>query len=148
MNTGSPREPRTPARRFSDYGRTSWGPYWEVLFGPAMIPGWINWKRGSTGVGIARLLWTKREELRRDYETVHGSDPHRWPTPHPGAVVDAVIADVSAVCLRCEYFEPRRSADEALRAARRHEQSRGRHRGSMDHRVAQWDRFDVEHCNG
>lgn len=147
MNTGAPREPRTPAKRFSEYGRTSWGPYWEVLFAPAMISGWINWKRASTGVNVARLLWGERENARRTYETVHGSDPHRWPTRHPGAVVEAVIADASAVCLRCDYFEPCRSPDQAARAARHHEQSRGRYRGSMDQRRAQWDRFVAEQRN-
>lgn len=147
MNTGAPRAARIPAKRFSESGRTSWGPYWEVLFAPAMISGWVNWKRASTGVGVARLLWGEREKLRRSYETVHGSDPDRWPTPHPGAVVDAVLADTSAVCLRCDYFAPHRSPDQALRAARHHEQSRGRYRGSMDQRRAQWDRFVAEHRN-
>ena len=64
-----------------------------------------------------------------------------------GDRVDAVLADASAVCLRCDYFEPHRSPDQALRAARHHEQSRGRYRGSMDQRRAQWDRFVAEHRN-
>lgn len=47
MTGDPPGGPLKPATRFSDYGRSTWGPYWDVLFGPAMVTAWINWKRSS-----------------------------------------------------------------------------------------------------
>ncbi|MGO9152928.1 hypothetical protein [Mycobacterium sp.] len=37
------------------------------MFPPARVTAWINFKRMSTGVNIARRLWDRREELRQEY---------------------------------------------------------------------------------
>ncbi len=46
---------------------TGWGPYFDAMFPPARVTAWINFKRMSTGVNIARRLWDRREELRQEY---------------------------------------------------------------------------------
>ena len=46
---------------------TGWGPYFDAMFAPARVTAWINFKRMSTGVNIARRLWDRREELRQEY---------------------------------------------------------------------------------
>lgn len=107
-----------PSTRWSDYGRGTWGPYWDAMFSPRMVTGWINWKRGSTGVNIARRYWYQREYLRLAYESVYGSDPVNWPSQHPG-----VVLGDRAACLRCHYFDLQGAALEALDSARRHETS-------------------------
>ena len=117
---------RQPSTRWSDYGRGSWGPYWDAMFTPALVSPWINWKLGSTGVNIARALWEQREYLRRTYESVYGTDPAWWPSQHPGVVLDGR----HAACLGCGYFEPsgaraRARATRALDLARRHETTGG-----------------------
>lgn len=117
---------RKPSTRWSDHGRDSWGPYWDAMFSPAMVSPWINWKRGSTGVNIARAVWEQREYLRRTYESVYGTDPTRWPSQHPGVV----LGRGHAACLRCGYFNPAgTSALWALDLARRHEVSDGEFTG-------------------
>jgi hypothetical protein len=50
------------------------------MFRPRMVTPWINGKRGSTGVDIARRYWDQREYLRLTYEPVYGSDPLNWPS--------------------------------------------------------------------
>jgi hypothetical protein len=97
-----------------------------------MVTGWINWKRGSTGVNVARRLWDQREYLRRTYESVHGTAPAEWPSQHPAVILDAVLWVVHAGCLRCQWFHPtghsmKRPDDlqQALALARRHEMSEG-----------------------
>jgi len=42
---------------------TGWGPYFDAIFPPARVTAWINFKRMSIGVNIARRLWDQREEL-------------------------------------------------------------------------------------
>lgn len=107
----------------------SWGPYWDAMFGPAMVTGWINWKRGSTGVNIARRLWTQRESLRHAYVSTHGWDPTAWPVQHPGVVLDAVLWMAHPACLRCQWFgngyyiKHREEMREAEVAAHQHELS-------------------------
>ncbi|WP_250150338.1 hypothetical protein [Mycolicibacter acidiphilus] len=124
--------PRKPSTRWSDHGRGSWGPYWDAMFPPAMVTGWINWKRGSTGVNVARSLWEQREYLRRTYESVYGIDPGRWPSQHPGVV----LGGGHAACLRCGYFEPGgNSPPWALDLARRHETTDGDFLGHRRQRV-------------
>ena len=66
-------------------GANTWGPYWDALFPQRLVTSWINFKRLSTGVNVARRLWDQREYLRRTYESVHGTDPAAWPSQHPGA---------------------------------------------------------------
>src|SRR5277367_710291 len=51
---------------------TTWGPYFQALFPPRRVTPWINFKRMSTGMNIARRLWDQREGLRQEYEALHG----------------------------------------------------------------------------
>jgi len=101
-------------------GRT-WGAYWDALFPPMLVSGWEDWKRGSTGVNVARRLWDQREHLRRAYESVHGPDPASWPTRHPGVVLDAVPTVVYAACLGCQWLGPR--GQDARLASSEHEKT-------------------------
>lgn len=115
-----------PSTRWSAYDSDTWGPYWDVLFPPRAVTPWINWKRGSTGVGIARNLWAEREYLRRTYESVYGTDPAAWASQHPGVILAGGGRTVHAGCLRCHYFVA--NIEPPLRAldlARRHETSDG-----------------------
>lgn len=64
MNGRLDRQSLHPARRWSAGASGSWGPYWEALYRPAMVTSWIDWKRGSTGVNVARRFWDQREYLR------------------------------------------------------------------------------------
>jgi hypothetical protein len=64
------------------------------MFPPGgLVTPWVRFKVMSTGVNIARRLWDQREDLREAYETVHGSDPAKWPTRHPGIVIDIECAN-------------------------------------------------------
>jgi len=121
-----------PATRWSDYGRNTWGPYWDAMFGAGrMVTPWINWKRGSTGVNIVRKYWYQREYLRRAYESVYGSDPTKWPSQHPGVV----LGDRPA-CLRCHYIGASSGRLSALDLARSHETSGGEFGGGPYQRPA------------
>ena len=62
--------PIKPSTQFSAGHSDTWGPYWDRMFRPAEVTGWINWKRGSSGVNIARRLWDQREYFGRAYESV------------------------------------------------------------------------------
>ena len=115
--------PIKPSTRFSAGREDSWGPYWDVMFPPTQVTGFINWKRGSTGVNIARRFWEQREYLRGAYEAVFGSDPDAWPSRHPGVVLDAVPEGRYGACLRCQWLGPR--GYPALKTARLHETSEG-----------------------
>jgi len=53
----------------------------------------------STGVGIARRLWDQREQLRGEYQDVHGPDRALWPVQHPGVVLYAVPSTAHGACL-------------------------------------------------
>lgn len=101
---------------------TTWGPYWEVLFPPRQVSAWIDWKRGSTGVNIARRLWNEREYHRRTYESVFGNDPAGWPSRHPGVVLAASATSGYPACLGCQWLT--RPRGDALFEARRHESIR------------------------
>jgi hypothetical protein len=93
------------------------------MFPPSQVTGWINFKRGSTGVNIARRFWAQREYLRREYESVYGPDPEAWPSRHPGIVLDAVPYIEHPACLGCQWFGVSRGS--ALPQARAHETSDG-----------------------
>ena len=58
---------------------STWGPYFDAPFPPQEVSPWIAWKIASTGVGIARRLWDQREQLRGEYEDVHGTGRALWP---------------------------------------------------------------------
>ena len=83
---------------------TGWGPYFDAMFPPARVTAWINFKRMSTGVNIARRLWDQREGLRQGYEALHGTDHSRWPAQHPGIVLDAVQWVAHLACLACHWI--------------------------------------------
>jgi hypothetical protein len=68
---------------------------------------WISWKMTSTGTNIARRLWDQREQLRGEYEDVHGTDRALWPVQHPGVVLDAVPSTAHGACLGCPWFDVR-----------------------------------------
>ena len=72
------------------------GPYFDAMFPPQEVSTWISWKMTSTGTNIARRLWDEREQLRGEYEDVHGPDRARWPVQHPGVVLDAVLSSTAA----------------------------------------------------
>jgi hypothetical protein len=44
----------------------------------------------STGTNIARRLWDQRQQMRGEYEDIHGTDRALWPVQHPGVVLGAV----------------------------------------------------------
>ena len=115
--------PLKNSTRWSAGASSTWGPYWDALFPPRQVTGWIDWKRGSTGVNVARRFWDQREYLRRTYQSVHGDDPEEWPSRHPGVVLDAVPSIDHAACLGCQWFEPGGHSPRLL--ARRHETSDG-----------------------
>jgi hypothetical protein len=115
--------PIRPSKRYSQGRENTWGPYWDVLFPPAMVTAWVSFKRGSTGVNVARRFWAQREYLRRAYESVYGSDPEAWPSRHPGVVLDAVPYVDHPACLGCQWFGS--GGGSALLRAWRHETSEG-----------------------
>ena len=121
--------PIAPSTRHSAGAVGSWGPYWDALFPPREVTAWINFKRGSSGVNIARRFWDQREYLRRAYEAVFGPDPLAWPSRHPGVVLDAVPSISHAACLGCQWFDVGRQSP--LRRARLHETSDGEFRGKV-----------------
>ena len=103
------------SKRRSEGHEDTWGPYWDYLFKPAMVTAWVDFKQGSSGVNVVRRLWDQREYLRRAYESVYGTDPERWPSRHPGVVLDG-----NAGCLGGQWL-----GRGAYAAARRHETSEG-----------------------
>ena len=119
--------PKKPSTQWSAGYSTTWGPYWDAMFPPRMVTSWIDWKRGSTGVNIARRFWDQREYLRRTYESVYGDDPEKWPSRHPGVVLDAVPSIDHAACLGCQWFDA--SGHSPYERAQRHETSDGEFRG-------------------
>lgn len=112
--------PIKPSTRWSAGAQSTWGSYWDAMFPPRDIPAWIDWKRSTTGVNIARRYWNERETLRLAYESVHGTDPDAWPSRHPGVVLSDVPVGGYAACLGCQWF-----AGGGLPRARRHETSNG-----------------------
>ena len=120
------RDAGRPSRKWLDGYSTTWGPYWDVMFPPRMVPAWVDWKRGSAGVNIARQLWEQREYLRRTYESAFGQDPSTWPSRHPGVVLGASPASGSPACLGCQWLG--RPHSDPLYDARRHETSDGEYR--------------------
>jgi hypothetical protein len=66
---------------------------------------WINFKRMGSGVNVVRRHWDQREELRAEYEDVHGTDRALWPAQHPGVVLDAVLSSAHGACLGCQWID-------------------------------------------
>ncbi|OBE93703.1 hypothetical protein A5776_03875 [Mycolicibacterium elephantis] len=127
MNRSPYGGPVKPSTRWATRSSDTWGPYWDAMFPPRLATSWVDWKMGSTGVNVAKRFWAQREYLRRTYESVFGEDPERWPSRHPGVVLDAVPRIDHAACLGCSWFEPHGWAP--LLYARRHETSNGEFRG-------------------
>ncbi|ORB12998.1 hypothetical protein [Mycobacterium noviomagense] len=88
-------------------GDTTWGPYFQALFPPRRVTAFIDFKRKTSGLNIARRLWDQREDMRREYEALHGTDHAQWPTQHPGVVLDAVPEIARPACLGCQWLHPR-----------------------------------------
>lgn len=82
----------------------SWGPYHDVLFPVRKTSPWITFKIMTTGVNVAQRLWNEREALRTEYEAAHGFNPERWPTRHPGIVLESVESVAHAACLGCHWL--------------------------------------------
>lgn len=125
-----------PSTQLSTAG---WGSYWNALFPPRLVTPWIDFKRMSTGVNVARRLLDQREYLRRTYESVYGSDPAGWPSQHAGVVLDEVLWVAHAACLRCEWLDREghsmqtpEGSRQALVLARRHETSNEEIRGGAN----------------
>jgi hypothetical protein len=82
----------------------TWGPYYSLMFPPKRVTPWIKFKRASTGVNVVRRLWNERENLRLEYEAIHGTDPGEWPARHPGVVLETVKWVAHPACLGCQWF--------------------------------------------
>ena len=95
------------SRPAPQWAASTWGPYFDAMFPPQEVSKWISWKMTSTGTNIARRLWDQREQLRGEYEDVHGTDRARWPIQHPGVVLDAVLSSAHGACLGCPWFDVR-----------------------------------------
>ena len=97
--TDTPARPRktTLSRPAPLWEASTWGPYFDALFPPQEVSTWISWKMTSTGTNIARRLWDQREQLRGEYEDVHGTDRALWPVQHPGRLNRA--ATEPAACI-------------------------------------------------
>jgi hypothetical protein len=113
-------------------GRYLWGPYFNALFPSRLVTQWIYFKIGSSGMNVARRLWDQREDLRREYEVVHGTDRASWPVRHPGVVLDCVKWIAHPACLGCYWFHKQGPYmreegwhDRALRQATSHQESGG-----------------------
>lgn len=119
------RGPVRPSTRWSQGAENDWGPYWDRLFPPTQATSWRDFKRGSSGVNVARRLWDQREYLRRVYESVYGSDPQAWPSRHPGVLLDAVRGGAHGACLGCQWLDADGGGPGALLLARRHEAGDG-----------------------
>ena len=87
------------------------------------VPGYVRYKLRNICWQRAGAVAQQRERARLAWVAEHTLDPDGWPIPHPTAVV-WTKAEVSAVCLRCEYLSPPSlSAAAAARSARRHARS-------------------------
>jgi hypothetical protein len=85
-------------------GNNTWEPYFQALHPPRRVTAWINFKRKTSGVNIARRLWDQREDMRQKYEALHGTNHAQWPTRHPGIVLDAVPFIARPACLGCHWI--------------------------------------------
>ncbi len=96
--------------------RSSWGPYFDRIFPRSWTNSYGNYKRQTTGVNHARLLWSERERLR---QWARQSDYHR------GVVL--IVPEVAyPACLDCAWLGISTSATDprkvrrASRSAKRH----------------------------
>ncbi len=99
---------------------STWGPYFDAMFPPQEVSPWIAWKIRSTGVGVARRLWDQREELRAEYEDVHGTGRVLWPVRHPGVVLDAVPSTAHGARLGRQWLYVRAPRDQTGAVRRTH----------------------------
>ena len=63
--------------------------------------------RSTVGEGREHCagLWDQRDELRAEYDDVHGTDRSLWPAQHPGVVLDAVPSTAHGACQGCQWFD-------------------------------------------
>ncbi len=132
-NRSTESDSSVPLTRAPSYAASTWGPYYEALHPPGRVHWIVNWKVVPKWIDHAANLWHRRQELRRAYETVHGSDPAKWPVQHPG-----VLLGFHAACLGCNWFLERGYYggdgvfQQPVDLARRHEASNGAFRGGDD----------------
>ncbi len=62
-----------------------------------------QWKVYSTGVNVARQLAGARNRGRQSWLTEHGTDPERWPLPHPPLVLWLPYRPFAA-CAACTWL--------------------------------------------
>lgn len=117
--------------RWSTGHADTWGPYWDTLFPPREFNAFLEWKRSTSGVGIAKLLWAERQYLRGVYESVFGADPGGWPVHHPGVTLESTPTSRYAACLGCQWLAVPwlRSITNPLVLAHRHETTGGEFTG-------------------
>ena len=117
---GGPRPRSALVEPWTPSSSVGWRAYHQAMFPPdGLVTPWVRFKKISTGVNVVRRLWDQREDLREAYETVHGSVPAKWPTRHPGIVIDAVQWVAHGACLGCQWIaQPGNSmSDEGWREA-------------------------------
>lgn len=82
------------------YAANTWGPYYDAMHPPATVHWMVVWKGVPTWIDHAVRLWRQRQTLRTEYVEAHGNDPEKWPTAHPGVVLDGGLA----ACLGCHWL--------------------------------------------
>ena len=112
-------------RTAADMGNKPWGPYFDTLYPRRLERDFVQWKRASTGVSIARRLWEQRECLRAANPYVASAQATG---DHIGVVVDAVLYIAHAACITCTWLERRGESmfgadwrERAAALARQHE---------------------------
>jgi hypothetical protein len=109
---GVPQEPDIKAgmgairvgRTSAQMGSEPWGPYFDALFPKALVRDFVQWKRSSTGVRIARRFWEQREQMRSANASVPSAQASG---AHIGVVLDAVREIAHAACLTCTWLDAR-----------------------------------------
>ena len=88
-------------RTAADMGNKPWGPYFDALYPRRLERDFVQWKRATTGVSIARRLWGQRECLRTANPYVASAQAT---VVHIGAVLDAVRYIAHAACITCTWL--------------------------------------------
>lgn len=92
------------ARTAADMGEQPWGPYFDTLYPSRLVRDFVQWKRFSTGVNIARRLWEQRHCLRAANPYVASA---LATGAHIGVVLDAVPLIAHAACTTCTWLDGR-----------------------------------------
>ncbi|MDQ3664520.1 MAG: hypothetical protein M3353_07670 [Actinomycetota bacterium] len=83
-------------------GKQPWGPYFDTLYPRRLVRDFVQWKRSSTGVNIARRLWEQRQCLRAASPYVASTQATG---AHIGVVLDAVPFIAHAACIACTWLD-------------------------------------------